>query len=86
MSCPRGKLDPGRMWTLVAETADSCRTGADTVKGQSMVYGGYPEDSCHDISNKGYANSLASSYCNKSPQRQTREDMARFDAWGQSIS
>jgi hypothetical protein len=48
-----------------------------------MGYRSYPEDSCHGISNKGYANSLASSCCDKSPQRQTRGDMAGFEAWGQ---
>jgi hypothetical protein len=28
MSCTRGELAPADMWTLVAETADSCCTGA----------------------------------------------------------
>ena len=85
MDCLRGELAPADMWTLVAETADSCCTGSSTIHRRSMAYKSYPEDSCHVISNKGYANSLASSCRNKSPQRQTREDMAGFDGWGQCI-
>jgi hypothetical protein len=85
MDCLRSELVPADMWTLVLETADSCYTGAGAVHTLSVVYRSYPEDSCRVISNKGYANSLASSWRNKSPQRQTWGDMAGFDVWGQCI-
>jgi hypothetical protein len=81
----RGDLAPADMWTLVTETADSCCTGTGAIHAQSMVYRSYPEDSCHIIANKGYANSLASSCRDKSPQRQRRRDMAGFDVWAQCI-
>jgi hypothetical protein len=36
MDCPRGELAPASMWTLAAETADSCCTGAGAIHAQSM--------------------------------------------------